>query len=419
MPVPGEPLRVGLFNVKFSPNLGDGLLSECLEQELGRTCPGIALTPLDLAGRLEYAEGKSFRKTALGLLGRSPAFVRQQVIGAILGRSLGRLRPLWRRLLGDLDAVILGGGNLFSDSDLNFPLKIDAALTEARTAGLPTAVYAVGVADNWTARGQALFQHALAGNDLVHVSVRDRGSREIWRRRLGPAGFDEPDIVRDPGLLVADHVPRDAAPDRSAPLVGIGLTHPRLLRYHADEPSASDGDLAAWVVDLVQACLRRGWNVALFCNGSPEDVSFGHRIATRLGAPHLRGRVTAMPRFHRPADLARFISGLDVMMGHRLHANIAAFSYAVPHVGFAWDSKLRRFLADVGRGDFLCKAGSDRPEAVVALAGRALAEGVDPVRHRLVMADARVDVARLGAALNGAATRRRSRPDLLRRKAVS
>ena len=28
------PLRIRLFNVKYSPNLGDGLLSECLEKAL-------------------------------------------------------------------------------------------------------------------------------------------------------------------------------------------------------------------------------------------------------------------------------------------------------------------------------------------------------------------------------------------------
>ena len=53
-PPRADGVRIGLFNVKFSPNLGDGLLSECLEAELATACrasrstvsisPGAAVT---------------------------------------------------------------------------------------------------------------------------------------------------------------------------------------------------------------------------------------------------------------------------------------------------------------------------------------------------------------------------------------
>ena len=33
-------MKIALLNVKFSPNLGDGLLCECLERELAVALPG-------------------------------------------------------------------------------------------------------------------------------------------------------------------------------------------------------------------------------------------------------------------------------------------------------------------------------------------------------------------------------------------
>ena len=44
-------MKIALLNVKFSPNLGDGLLSECLERELAHALPGVEVVAIDLAGR--------------------------------------------------------------------------------------------------------------------------------------------------------------------------------------------------------------------------------------------------------------------------------------------------------------------------------------------------------------------------------
>lgn len=66
--------RIVLLNVKYSPNLGDGLLSECLERELARALPDCEVTSIDLAGRTGYPSGYGrTRGTALALLERLPA----------------------------------------------------------------------------------------------------------------------------------------------------------------------------------------------------------------------------------------------------------------------------------------------------------------------------------------------------------
>ncbi len=43
-------MRLALFNVRFSPNLGDGILSLCLEGELLKCGKNIAVECHDLAG---------------------------------------------------------------------------------------------------------------------------------------------------------------------------------------------------------------------------------------------------------------------------------------------------------------------------------------------------------------------------------
>ncbi len=119
--------------------------------------------------------------------------------------------------------------------------------------------------------------------------------------------------------------------------------------------------------------------------------------------------MTFAPRFMRPAALASYISGLDLLMAHRLHANIAAYSYKVPLIGFTWDVKVASFFALIERPEYLCTAGRERPEVVLELADRCLREGLDPARHGHILTEARADVATLAEALKaGAASRRRS-----------
>ena len=54
-----RPLRIRLFNVKYSPNLGDGLLSEALENALREMgCDERKTYSVDLAGRNRLRAGK-------------------------------------------------------------------------------------------------------------------------------------------------------------------------------------------------------------------------------------------------------------------------------------------------------------------------------------------------------------------------
>lgn len=408
-----------LFNVKYSPNLGDGLLAECLEREICAQWPQARVESVDMAGRSAYRPGRTVRASMLAGLNACPGVVRQSVVRVVLGAQLRRrLIPLWRERLADADAVVLGGGNLLSDADLNFPLKIDAALGEARAFGLPIGVFAIGVADNWSAHGGRLFRRALGGKPPFHASVRDEKSAAVWRRRLAGA-VAPPEVVCDPGLLASAHFAAAPRASGGPSAVGLGVMHPASLRYHADERLVSPARQREWLLRLAARCLAEGWELRLFTNGSPEDEAYLRQVAPALRTLPCGERASVAPRFETPADLARFISGLDLMFAHRLHANILAYSYAVPQVGFTWDSKLQSFANAVGRGEFMATMGVDPVEETAKLGARTLREGVDSVAHRRVLAGARADVGRLVAALRAAAPGPARPVAALRREAIA
>lgn len=391
--------RIAVFSVKYSPNLGDGLLSECLEAELTDRVPGLKICALDLAGRVSYGNSVRNRKLALRILDSLPMQIRQFVALTALQRLARRhLRPMWKKALNGCDAAIIGGGNLFADADLNFPIKINTALDELRTHRIPVAVYGVGVTRNWSKRGAALFSDGLAAADLVDVTVRDDRSQSIWNDLLRDAGVRAAGRAYDPGLLTSRHFPAAAQKDAG---IGFCITDPVALRYHA-APGTVGNDLTQWYGDAIAALAQAGHRVTLFTNGSPEDATY---LSTNAAAWSTHELVRVAPAFERPAQLADCISRCDLVVGHRMHACIGAHSYGIPTIGLVWDVKLNSFFDVVGRARWVIDPAEVSGPELPALVAEAMAEGIDEAGRQAVIAECRADVARLADILLPGGTR--------------
>lgn len=396
-------MKVALLNVKYSANLGDGLLSECLEGALAAAGPDITVVSIDLAGRTAFTSGSGLRGTVLKTLERMPAWLRQPLMYTVLSTMVKtRLRSFYAEGLKGVDAVVLGGGNLIADSDLNFPIKIHAALAEAARRDLPVAVFGVGVTRNWTRIGAGLFERAFARVRLVDVTVRDARSQSVWNDLLADTPILPAGLACDPGLLAASRY-GERAPDGPAKPVGFCITDPLLLRYHA-ESSVVGTDLTGWYRDAALALVESGREVVLFTNGSPEDRAFLDTIALAL-TERSGGRIRRADDFATPGDLVRFIGGCSLIVAHRMHACIAAYALGIPTIGLAWDVKLDSFFALSERSDYMVAPAQAAPTMIVTLADRAKAVPLDDTTRTTLIARGRADVERL-AGLLAAAVRR-------------
>ena len=380
-PAETKRVRIALFNVKYSQNLGDGLLTECLERELAATSEAETFS-LDLAGRLQYDGGVRDRRTAMAILERLPGALRRQLVAAVLTPTLrGSLRPMWRAALACADEIVVGGGHLLTDFDLNFPLKINAALLEAAAFHLPIAIFGVGVSDDWSVRGTRLFEEGFQSQRLVHVAVRDEGSRRAWLRHAIAPTAPEPVLCFDPGILAARYFPA-AQGGPGAPIVALGLTDPLALHYHSASTRLREDEYVSWLAELAGRFVQNGWQTRLFTNGSQEDKLFLARAAPRLTAAGA-GKVSVAPPFERTSDLAAFVAASDLVVAHRLHACVAAYAFARPHVGFAWDPKLEAFFDATGRSDFVVRPCVTSPGDTAAAAARwRCATGLTPPSTR-------------------------------------
>lgn len=378
--------RIVLCGVPYATNLGDGVIADCMAYALHKHWPTARICHLDLSTRDGYGKGSvAGKKRILAALRNSPRFMSDRVVSVGLGLFLARKAvPAWQHYFKPDDLVIIGGGHLLSDFSLNFPRKLDLLSSFAHAAGAKLAVHGVGVSARWSKRAGHLFADLLTRCSAV--SVRDKQSVLNLKRHL-PELAIIPRMARDPGYMARFAYAGVAAEGAG---IGLNLSDPdELAQYGGNRKPKEDYD-DFWL-DLIKSYVSRGLKVTLFTNGAEEDEGYVDRIVGKANAMALSG-FDRLPRPQEPSDLVAGIKGLDLMIGHRLHAQIVAFTHGIASIALGWDDKLRSQMELMGRGDFLLPFASPDASQVLKLGDRALAEAVDAERVAHLARDAEQDL---------------------------
>jgi len=395
---------VRILNLKFSPNVGDGVVAECLETLLKKHIPDADIGTVDLSARDSFGASGSVGGEKLSLMTRLKCLPKpvhdftifygiRFAILAIIGNKK------WSPLLKDSDTVVIGGGHLLSDVDYYFPIRIWTALSQIKQR-TTVHLYAVGIAGGWSSRALRLCKSAFRRVDLQSVAARDVQSMTNWTAQFKvPA----PSLARDPGILAIDvyNVQSNLKPTRHADIKGaktaLGVSDMGDLTAHANGGTVVGGSVAFYL-SLCRELLKDGSAVTIFTNGAPDDVLYMDHIRSNVEKdPGLQGKVKFLPRVLTSTALVKWIATQDLLIAHRLHANIVAYSCGVPHIGLGWDPKLKSFFDSVGRGDFIISKDVADPRFIPNLAARTVREGIDADKHKKVLDETRATIANLAA----------------------
>jgi len=342
----GEACKtVVIAAVPFSDNLGDGLIALNLDSMLRRM--GVDNVRLcDISYRRAIPFNKSKGSGLFEIYLAAPHPVRQAMVMAIFGMKylLGGRAHL-RRTLGGADRVLVGGGQLLSDVDANFPFKLWLLTIEAERSGVPIYITSVGVASRWSWLGRRLIRKVLRSPALEAISVRDEVSRANLTV-LDPTL--DPVILPDPALMSAELVKLRRKNQAQPVQFALGVASIKTLNHSSDLANADAGNSLDDLALTVRLATEAGYEVRLFTNGAAEDEAFLHgQLAPDLTRRGLKFSVE--PRFSQPSDLADFIAGATFLVAYRLHANITASALGVRSLAVAWDGKVRAFFNLMGR----------------------------------------------------------------------
>lgn len=361
-------MKIGILNIKYGPNLGDGAIAECIESQLKLAIPDVQIVAIDIGGREDFgAEGsivgaKMSLTTRLGFLPKCvQSFIKTTFMPPMIKHKYAQQ---WHEKLHDCDAIIIGGGHLLMDVDLYFPYRIMLAVLQTKP-GTPIFVHGVGVSKIWTKRGIKCFRDAFNHGKLISASVRDKQSLDNWNE-LFPGV--KASLCRDPAILAAEcYGPINREHQRTKKLIAVGVADKDSMRQHADKDMpVIYGEISSYL-DLVEKLDSIGYEVMLFTNGADDDYLQKVSAALHANKPELAKRVKVAPKAIKPSELVKQIVSADLLIAHRLHANILAYAYGVPGIGLSWDRKLTSFFEANGRTKYLVcnEADVDRIPAMV------------------------------------------------------
>lgn len=359
-------MKVCLVNVKYSPNLGDGLLTECLEKMLIDKGKGsLEVFSMDLAGRLDYQAGGGSRQIILKKIDRLPFTIRYLALNFILHVfSVLKWAPHYRKNMENADLIVIGGGNLISDVDWNFSTKLALVLKVAVARNLPVYIYGVGVSGTWTNRGLKLLRRQIAKSNIKAIYVRDQQSKMNMQEYFVESCSEpvEVDVVRDPGLFVS-RLYASKMSEIGAGRIGICITSAIAVRHHS-KVTVTDDELFCWYQNLYMGVVHAGYECLLFTNGSPEDVAFAEDIVRSSSINEGVTIIELTPK--NPEVLSNIISTCDVVVAFRMHALIAAYSYGSSIFALDWDEKVGAFMQSVGMRDNLISVQNTKAEELIS-----------------------------------------------------
>ncbi|WP_268799395.1 polysaccharide pyruvyl transferase family protein [Pseudomonas huanghezhanensis] len=395
-------MNVLIFNDKYSTNVGDGLLSDCLEHELRKCLPDSRVSSIDIDGKSNFPIAESAGTAQLkGTLKKVlPDWLMSRIA------DIKNIKRTHRRLSAEISAAppakvtrfVVGGGQLVTATSSYFPARLYSIMRLAQDQNVQVSFYAVGVSSEktWLAHSGRLLRKALTGQPQIRfVSVRDKLSADHWTSYVD-AGV-QPQICRDPGLLASAVYPeRLALPLAERQLtgrVGVGVIDSKMVNAIIRAEDVAEDAMITFFCDLSSGLIAKGFTPVLFTNGDVEDEEVLAKVVARVPG------CAIAPRPLNGGELYRVISSFDGLIAHRMHANITAYSLKIPHVGLGWDVKLKSFYKSVNRDEFFVETSRSSPDEVVETFIAAMARGIDADTHAQVLGEARAGVQLLAQAL--------------------
>lgn len=322
-------IRVGLlWHSARSGNLGVGALTVGNMALAARAAARVGLTPeFSVIGPREVG-----RPYVAGVETRE-----------IDGRYMVSPAGFWKDV-GDLDIVLdIGAGDSFTDI---YPSKRFAYMTATKAMTV--------------ARGRPLI---LSPQTIGPFSRQPHSAIAAWACRRAEAVF-----ARDPLSMAALHtlapganaievvdvafaLPFEPAP-RGGGRLRFGLNVSGLLfngGYTGKNEFGIEVDYPALTRSLITALLARGdVAVELICHVRADHLPLDDdgAAADRLAAEF--PGVVRVADFAGPSEAKSYISGLDFLVGARMHATIAAYSSGVPVVPVAYSRKFEGVFGGLG-----------------------------------------------------------------------
>lgn len=381
----------------FSSNLGDYAIYDSLSSILEKQ--KIEVKALDLSLRRGWEndsallEGQTPLMTPVKNVLKKLRFYRlfaSRVKWYVSSRK--KSYDYWKELISDCDAVIVGGGQLLTDTNRYFPLRISAVADIAKRLNKPIAFLGCGVGGELSRSGYKSYEEALL--NAKYISLRDKGSgnklREYARDRI--TFHISPDLA----FALPDSDVSERATNRVCGfnVMPLSIFH----RFVPELRDVSESEYLRFWRRLAEGAAKEGLDIVIMTNGNPEDFSQAERINYELKKGGFNVRLLDRPR--RPEELYEQVKNVDYLIATRMHAGIIGYTLGCKVATISWDQKVPYVWEAVNKSEVVVEPQiikDDAPWARIVGSFESIRAEIDPRKNaRDVHDDVRTCLGSLG-----------------------
>lgn len=347
----------------YSHNVGDNVIYTCIESNLKSLNHDVF--PIDLSGRsgftsVNQVQNPSATKKALRLITRNSSFARQ---GVSLYRWKKRDAALHREHLYEkiksADGVIIGGGQLLTNNNLEFPLRISNVCSIAKELKKPYAFFSCGAGSGLTGLARSIYKKCL--NEAEFISTRDNYSRSILTTLVNS---DKKILINcDPVFFLNKEVQRNT---KNSAKVGINIMSlDTMKRKNLKINDLSIKQYYNFWMSLISHLTNFEKKPVLFTNGDYYDFQEAVFLSEYLRENNIHIEIVQRPM--SGDELISQMETFDEIVATRMHSAIIGCALRIPTVSIAWEQKVHSVFEERGVGEMVLDSSVfyGRPAEVV------------------------------------------------------
>lgn len=339
--------RIAVCGEVFSSNLGDGVIFESIKYLLSKN--NIEAVPIDLSGRNYYKNEKnsndynsnSIRKRLQPLIRSSSTLRRSYAMLKWYSLSKKKYIKHWEDVILSCDAVIIGGGQLFTDIDFGFPPKVYEIYNISKRFDKPLAIYGCGVDEPWGLFAKYMYEKILGY--AKYISVRDYYSQNIFLK--SSVSCITVNVHPDPGFM-SGQVYNEHVQKSSTDTIGFNIQP--VSHFRAFVPSLkkiTNEEYVNFWVQLIKGAYYGGKTPIILTNGDEDDFKQAQFISSELSKQGVQIKV--LERAISPIQLINQLRDIPILISTRMHAGIIAYGFGSEVLAICWDKKVKNVWATI------------------------------------------------------------------------
>lgn len=329
-------IKLLISGLMMSTNLGDGVISDCVEFLIRKIAKDNKIKNLKISVR-DIRRQKSQKELAA---------------------------------VRNSDIVIFPGGGLIKYRVEKLPIAMDRYVSRAEHYGIPVYFNSVGVEgyDSEDVNCQLLLE-LLSSYCVKGITCRDYSdflNNHYLKNELKSIR------VSDPAVWASDAY--GITKNDGSEIIGLGVGRPGLFTDYGIDYS-KEQLLNLWkgiIAELDAKNIR--WK--LFTNGLKADEDFLLELLEYIGRAD-EAEELSLAKPETSEELVENISKFKGVIALRMHANIVAYALDIPCVGLVWNEKMSAFAKNAGVSHRFVTCDKFDAKNIVQLLEQALLEGYD------------------------------------------